>query len=82
MENIFKESTVKALLAVLVVGALVGGFFTKLITAEAFLPIATFIVQYYFHRNELNKMQAVIDNKENQIQSLAQGKARIISLDA
>lgn len=82
METVFQESNIKALLAVLVVGALVGGFFTKLITAEAFLPIATFIVQYYFHRNELNKMQNTIDNKEAQIQSLAQGKARIINLDA
>ena len=81
MENFFKETNVKALLAVLVVGALVGGFFTKLITAEAFLPIATFIVQYYFHRNEMHNMQNKIDEKENQIQALAQGKARIINLN-
>jgi hypothetical protein len=76
----FRESNIKAVLAVLVVSALVVGFFMSLITAEAFLPIATFIVQYYFHRNDMKVMQEKIDEKDGQIQALANGTARIINL--
>lgn len=79
--NIFQESNIKAVLALIVVLTLAGGFFLKLITAEAFLPIAGFIIQYYFHRNEMKNMQSKLDEKDGEIQALAHGKIKIIKLD-
>lgn len=45
-----KEFEVRAFLAALFAGALVGGFFMKLVSHDAFLGISTMSIAYYFSK--------------------------------
>lgn len=72
---------IKELLALLGFSSLIALTFTKIVPPEAFLTLVGMIIQYYFHQTEMRGMQSKIDEKENQIQALASGKVKIVSLD-
>jgi uncharacterized membrane protein YfcA len=51
------RSAVRPLVTFAVAGALIGGFFLHLITADQFLPIALTVINFYFIDRTLNKKQ-------------------------
>ena len=49
-----KEIQVRAILAVAFAGAIIGGFFVKLISPEIFMSTATMVMTYYFAKRNID----------------------------
>lgn len=81
MSNFFTDSSIKAILAVLCIIGLIIGFFLDKVSAEAFMGIVTSVIGYYFHNEQIKKLNDKLDAKDDQIQALSVNKPKIVDLE-
>ncbi len=76
----FEDQKIRAIIALLSVGALIVGFFMSLISSEVYVPIALIAIQHYFQKDRENALQSKIDDQDKEFKALATGKAQIVTL--
>ena len=63
IKNIAKLIDLKSIITIIMVVALVVGFFREMITAEQFVPLITMIITFYFAKQDKKEVPENIEGR-------------------
>ncbi len=75
----FTQETVRGLLALIAIGGMIMGLFTGHIQEKSILPFIAMVLQYYFHREQLQSMEKQLAQKDGIISSLSGRDIQVIN---